>query len=261
MNIHQILIYDGSFEGLLTAIFEVFEYRFHQADIIPRHRSLQEMIFTQTHEVVTQPDKADRVLKRLEANVGKQGVLAFLAVYLSEKEGVERLILNVVRHSVRNPNKNILNDIAHPDVMEFGKIWKSVFRESHRMKAFVRFERLQDDSYFAKIEPDFNVLPLVMNFFKQRYADQKWMIYDLKRKYAVIYDLSTVDIYYPEEDQTNNFTDSESYHHTQEKGYQVLWQRYFAKINIAERKNTPLHTRHMPKRYWKYLTEKNGLRM
>jgi len=38
--------------------------------------------------------------------------------------------------------------------------------------------------------------------------------------------------------------------------YQKLWSEYFDHTNIKERKNTKLHTQHVPKRYWKYLTEK-----
>ena len=38
--------------------------------------------------------------------------------------------------------------------------------------------------------------------------------------------------------------------------YQQLWQLYFASVNIPARKNMKLHIRHMPRRYWKYLTEK-----
>ncbi|MFN8364013.1 MAG: DUF4130 domain-containing protein [Cloacibacterium normanense] len=60
------------------------------------------------------------------------------------------------------------------------------------MLAFVRFELLQDEVYFAKIEPDFNVLPLIRKHFKERYADQKWMIFDLKRHYGIFYDLKEV---------------------------------------------------------------------
>ncbi|MGY0039832.1 DUF4130 domain-containing protein [Pedobacter sp. NJ-S-72] len=38
--------------------------------------------------------------------------------------------------------------------------------------------------------------------------------------------------------------------------YAVLWKDYFKSTNIAARKNTKLHIQHVPKRYWKYLTEK-----
>ncbi|MEJ7663065.1 MAG: DUF4130 domain-containing protein [Hymenobacter sp.] len=38
--------------------------------------------------------------------------------------------------------------------------------------------------------------------------------------------------------------------------FQVLWQAYFDHVNIPERRNLKLHRRHMPLRYWKYLSEK-----
>ncbi|RYE25413.1 MAG: DUF4130 domain-containing protein, partial [Sphingobacteriales bacterium] len=38
--------------------------------------------------------------------------------------------------------------------------------------------------------------------------------------------------------------------------YQLLWKSYFNNSNIKERKNMKLHIQHIPRRYWKYLTEK-----
>ena len=35
-----------------------------------------------------------------------------------------------------------------------------------------------------------------------------------------------------------------------------MWKDYFDSTNIKERKNMKLHIRHVPKRYWKYLSEK-----
>ncbi len=42
----------------------------------------------------------------------------------------------------------------------------------------------------------------------------------------------------------------------QEKLYATLWKDYFKNTNIKERKNLKLHIQHVPKRYWRYLTEK-----
>jgi len=36
------LLYDGSFDGLFTAIFEVFEYRFQEVEIYSRENFVQE---------------------------------------------------------------------------------------------------------------------------------------------------------------------------------------------------------------------------
>jgi probable DNA metabolism protein len=60
------------------------------------------------------------------------------------------------------------------------------------MKAFIRFKKATDGMYFAIIDPDFNVLPLIFRFFKNRYADQRWLIYDVKRNYGLMYTLQEV---------------------------------------------------------------------
>lgn len=251
-----ILLYDGTFEGLLTAIFEVYEYKFDPAEIIAEERYKTESIFSATHKVSTDQEKSDRVLKRLEKNIGKKGISQLLRVYLSENENAERLILSAVSQSIRFPNEYILENFANSDIMEIAKITKSVSREVHRMHAFVRFEKLQDEVYFAKIEPDFNVLPLIIRHFKNRYQDQKWMIYDLRRHYGIFYDLNEAQFFEPSLEQTSQLKRTENILHEEEIQYQKLWQRYFFKTNIPERKNIKLHVQSLPKRYWKYLTEK-----
>ena len=250
------LVHDGSFGGLLTAVFEVFEYRFDLAEIISKENFQNETFFSEVHEVLTDENKADRVTKKLEKNLGKSGVKQLLLVYLSEMPNAGNLILSAVRQSVKNPEQNILQNFGDRDIMDIAKICKSMSREIHRLHAFVRFEKLEDGMFFAKVEPDFNVLPVSLKFFRDRYADQKWMIYDLKRKFGVIYDLNSTEFFYPENDQLYALENSRNMHHEEEKKYSRLWQRYFTKTNIVERKNMKLHIQHVPKRYWKYLTEK-----
>ncbi len=57
------------------------------------------------------------------------------------------------------------------------------------MEAFVRFQLIKDGLYYATVQPDYNVLPLILKHFKDRYADQRWLIYDTLRKYGILYDL------------------------------------------------------------------------
>jgi probable DNA metabolism protein len=249
------LLYDGSFDGLFTAIFEVFEYRYKDVEIASKESFHQENIFAEIHEVITQNNKAERVLNKLEQNIGKQGIHQLLKIYLSEETDLEHLILSAVRQSIKNQTENILQNYADNDILKISKICKSVDRERHRMTAFVRFEKMKDDVFFAKIDPDFNVLPLILKHFRDRYQDQKWMIYDLKRNYGILYDLENCDFFYP--DEKLDLHQYQQKFHDEETQYQTLWQRYFTKTNIVERKNLKLHIQHVPRRYWKYLTEKN----
>jgi len=60
------------------------------------------------------------------------------------------------------------------------------------MIEFIRFQKAEDGTFFGAMEPLYNVLPLVVGHFKDRFADQKWLIYDLKRAYGCYYDLQEV---------------------------------------------------------------------
>ncbi len=152
---------------------------------------------------------------------------------------------------------NVADDFSHQSVLHISKIAKMVSREKHRMEAFVRFRLLRDGIYFSNIEPDFDVLPLISNHFEKRFADQKWLIYDIKRKYGLFFDLKKVEIITINLPAHFDSTETdEQFFATQEFEFQKLWQDYFKSVNIASRKNMKLHIQHVPKRYWKYMSEK-----
>lgn len=242
-------IYDGSFSGFFTAVFEIYELKAFKAEIIKNDKPVP--LFGNNRIVITDELKAQRVLAGLGKKITANAINDIFAVWLSELEMVERVLLGYVLH-VFNHGGRIENDYSNFFVMDFKKIVKMVSRERHRMKAFIRFSRLKDDLYFARVEPDFNVLPLIQQHFTARYADQHWLIYDLKRNYGIYYDLHTTQIIELEMIPKNE----SDLAHDQEQAFRLLWQNYFTNVNIESRKNTKLHVRHVPKRYWKYLTEK-----
>ncbi|MGM8362309.1 TIGR03915 family putative DNA repair protein [Flavobacterium sp. ARAG 55.4] len=250
-----LLSYDSTFEGFLTAVFEIYEFKYPNPKIIKKDDT-QQNLFADAIEIITDNSKSDRVIKKLNTQLESDGVRTLIYAFLSEKPGIEDVLFNVIHYSVENPKLNILKDFANDNVLQVVQLTKSVGREKHRMEAFVRFEQLKDGIYFAKIDPDFDVLTLIIRHFKNRYQDQKWLIYDLRRKYGVYYDLKDIeivsmDLNIKSLDAKNSQVFSET-----ELNYQKLWWEYFDHTNIKERKNTKLHVQHVPKRYWKYLTEK-----
>lgn len=243
-------IYDGTWAGFLTAIFDIFDRKIEVVKITTSDR-FQPDVFAESVEVVTDDAKANRVWAGLAKKISGKALRKLYACYLSELPGSEDTLCQFIRlvfDSVRSPEKAY----GHPCVLKISQLDKMVHREKHRMEAFIRFQLTADEMYYAVIEPDFNVLPLILNHFKSRYADQRWLIYDLKRSYGIYYDLDTV------EEVTLNFSDTGncSLFHEDEALYQNLWKDYFKHVNIKERKNDRLHLQHVPKRYWKHLTEK-----
>ena len=249
-----ILSYDNTFEGFLTAVFEIFEFKYLNPKII-KSSEIQQNLFTKPIAIITNIEKSDRVIKKLNTQIQSDGVRCLIYAFLSEKEGVEDDLFKVIQYGVQNPTLNVMKNFSNESVLRIVQLTKSVGREKHRMEAFIRFELLKDDIYFAKIDPDFDVLTLIIRHFKNRYQDQKWLIYDLRRKYGAFYDLKEVEIVSLDLDKILVEKNSEIYSDV-EIEYQKLWWEYFDHTNIKERKNTKLHLQHVPKRYWKYLTEK-----
>lgn len=243
----KILVYDSTFEGFLTAVFVVFEYRYEEVAIVAQHL-FAPSLFEEAITVYTDAAKAERVLKKIEQCWGKEGKAVVLRAFLSEEEGMENYLLAAIRLMIQYPEEQVLENYGNTAIAAIQKAAKSVGREVHRMKEFVRFEKV-GDLYFAKIVPEYDVLALVVPHFKNRFSDQQWVLYDPQRAYGFAYNLKEVFPFTPADKQFGKLSTSLP------DGYEMLWKTYFQHINIAERKNSKYQLRNMPKRYWQYLPE------
>lgn len=252
----MIYLYDGSFPGFLCCLFNSFERRHFDIRLSTREH-FQEDIFSQKIAIPTESDKAERVKQGLIKRVGSAAFHDFYKVYLSENPNAIQAIF-VIAVRVFKENIDFLKNHADPFIHTFHSTLRQVNRERHRMKAFVRFKEDMQGYYFATIEPDFNVLPLIIRFFKKRYADQPWIIYDIRRNYGASYNLQSItEVRLQAVEATERLPANQEIPLSQhENYYEQLWKSYFHSTNIVERRNMKLHLRHVPKRYWKYLPEK-----
>ena len=249
------LVYDRSFEGLLTIIFEVYERKLNDV-VIYREGEANSSLFGDGQIITSQPEKAKRVYTKLKERLSAVACGQFYKAYLSGLTGIENHLLNYVKY-ILSAKAAVESNYSQPDVLMIQQTSRKVDREKHRMEAFVRFQLTKDQLYYAIIQPDFNVLPLISKHFSDRYADQRWLIYDVRRKYGLYYNLKTVEeVEMNFNIDTTSSTELLSIYDEKEELYQQLWQQYFSSVNIAARKNMKLHIQHMPKRYWRYLVEK-----
>ncbi|MFZ4262014.1 TIGR03915 family putative DNA repair protein [Sphingobacterium sp. HJSM2_6] len=248
-------IFDGSYNGYLSAFFAMYENK--EFNAIPSlEEDMGNELFSQKKTIHTDPQKAARIIKSLEKILGKHTTALFFNNFLSEDRKAWLISFRLMIQIFKG-NHFILKNYGHADSLYFSDILKKVSRERHRMKAFIRFQKDEHDLYSAIIDPDFNVLPLIVRFFQNRYADQQWIIFDVKRNYGYHYDLRQVHEIIPsssinQEQALAVPIDLDA----KEPLYQLLWKTYFKSTNIESRKNLKLHIQHVPKRYWKYLVEK-----
>lgn len=243
---------DGSFDGFLTAVFDFYQLRPGPVRLVSKG-AFEPSLLDAEHEVVTDEAKAARVWEGLRKKLDSGSLQQITYAYLSESSDALQQLFEFARYVFDN-DKGAAANFGNNAVQAVYRWAKMVSRERHRMKAFIRFQETAEGTFYAPVEPDFNVLPLIATFFRDRYADQKWIIYDIRRKYGLYYDLETVtEVTFEETPEVYPSAETLS---GKEDLFGLMWKDYFKSTNIPARKNLKLHIRHVPKRYWKYLTEK-----
>lgn len=251
-----IFIYDKTFEGLLTSVFDAYSRRSFPDTLLSEGEPLP-LFYEEVVTIYTDDVKADRVWKGLQKKLSAISLSGLTACWLSELPDVDRLLFRYIRKAIDSPQTIELN-FGDPDVLEMSKIWKKVSQERSRVVQFLRFQKASDGTFFGAMEPMYNVLPLAISHMKDRFADQKWLMYDLKREYGYYYDLKEVtEVRFENaEPHLQSGLLSEELMDDDEKLFQQLWKTYFKSIGIKERQNPKLHRQNMPARFWKYMTEK-----
>lgn len=252
----NIFVYDKTLEGLLTAVFDAYSRKTFPDGLL-REGMPFPLFYDEAHIVATDTEKADRVWRGLEKKLSKAALSQITVGWLSELPEIDLLLFRYIRKIVDAPHSIEMN-FGDPDILELSKVYKKVAQEKCRVQQFLRFQKTADGTFFAAMEPLYNVLPLTIAFFTDRFADQSWLIYDLKREYGYYYDRKEViEVRFEVKEQhLLSGLLSEELMDKDEKLFQQLWKQYFQSIAIKERKNPRLQRQHMPARFWKYLTEK-----
>jgi probable DNA metabolism protein len=245
---------DGSFEGLLCAIYNAYTDKTPPDAIEPCGRGQREL-FAQSVTIATETGIADRVWQGLKQHLGTRRRRKLLDAYLSGHTGVETMIYRLVADAIA-ARRGQRGTTQLSTFIQIDKLSRQVRREAHRMKGLVRFEQTGDDGYLALVAPRYDVLPLVRRHFESRFADQRWIIYDTRRDYGLGYDGRRTQAL-----QADVSTLAASCRNDRERLCQTLWQRYYAAVNVQARNNPRLHVSKLPRRYWRYLTEKKPLSM
>lgn len=257
-----IYTFDRTMDGLLSAVFDAFSLR-QQPDMLQGEGDPLPLFCEEVHRVVTSDDRAKRVWAGLEKRLSKQALRLLTVSYLSELSELNTPLFRYICKVFHQPEgrASIERNFSDEDVLAVTNIGRKVIYEQHRMLQFLRFQKAKDGTYLGVVSPDHNVLPLTIAHFRDRFGDQPWLIYDAKRRYGFYYDQTEVTrITFQDEDHLpfdlSNGQLNDDLLSDNDKLFQDLWRTYFKAICIRERMNPKKQLSDMPKRYWKYMTEK-----
>ena len=171
-----VFLYDHTFEGLLTALFDAYARKTFPEALLTAGEPLP-LFCDEVHTVVTDPEKSERVWKALRKKLSAAGLASVTGCWLSELPEAPMLLMRYLRKVFDSP-RNIETHYADPDVLAVWQLGRKVSGERMRVLQFMRFQKTADGTYFGIMEPLYNVLSLTVRHFRDRFADQPWIIYD-----------------------------------------------------------------------------------
>jgi probable DNA metabolism protein len=145
-----------------------------------------------------------------------------------------------------NDNHDLIEVATDLDVAQVTAMAKAVYRDEHKMHAFVRFREIgreREAHYVAWFEPEHHIVELAAPFFARRFADMPWSI--LTPDVCAHWDGHAVSI-------TPGVARSEA--PTTDR-LEETWRRYYASIFNPARLKVQAMSKEMPKKYWRNLPE------
>ncbi len=146
--------------------------------------------------------------------------------------------------------KHILDDAAEPLVQRVQRLAQSVRRDTHKMRAFVRFREVEEDGakrYVAWFEPEHYIVEANAAFFVRRFATMTWSILTPYRSAhwngdALLLGAGATPDQVPDDDRLEEY-----------------WRAYFSSIFNPARLKVSAMTSEMPKKYWRNLPEATAI--
>ncbi len=236
--------YDGSFEGLLCCVFESYENKEIPLDVVSLEDGLP--LLLPVRMVETDEQKAKRVLRAIPHKIGPEAFQLVRNGYLTCHPKKGQLILDFLRLGFLKGG-SIVNMLADQTVSELTNAVRHLNNEAHLLKGFVRFSEA-NGALVAQIEPKNIVLPLLAPHFSARFRCENFLIHDKNHSMALIHKPGTMGIV-PVEQYVMPKPGQE------ELRFRALWRLFYDTIEVEGRHNPRTRMGHMPKRYWRCMTE------
>lgn len=143
--------------------------------------------------------------------------------------------------------RRLMNLASDPDVARVRTMAKAVYRDIHKMHAFVRFRLVTDDDgaerFIAWHEPDHHIVEAAAPFFMRRFANMAWTILTPRRSA----DWNGEDLAFGPGAAARAAPGADD--------LEDVWRGYYGAIFNPARLNVKAMRAEMPKRFWRNLPE------
>lgn len=237
----MIYLYDGTAEGFLCA----FLLSYSDRDARVASDGFQLPIGAEAINVATDREKAEKVKERL-LSFDKRS-MHDLSVLLRSGDGDKEEVALAYFRLLAQKKRPVLEMLSFEAVRRADDCMRRVGIELHRMKGFLRFFETESGALYAAFSPDNDIVDLLVPHFRARLPRFPFVIHDVKRKKAAVWD--TQNVFLAPLDKAEVLIAAD------ENDWQNLWRQYYESVNIPSRERLKQMRGYLPVRYMKFMPE------
>lgn len=241
-----ICTFDGTFDGFLSVMHYVIKNRVRPVRICDA-ADVQTVLNTDILFIPTDNANAETVRQSAMDTMGYEGFKRAYCTFLNSSPESCMTSYYYLLYGFKY-GKNTHHYMSVDYINNAYKLERQVMHEVDRMQGLLRFSVMDGGVEYAPMEPQHDILALIMPHFAQRLKTIPFVIHDLLRQKAGVCKNGTWFITDAEDLVPPKMSQDE-------KMYRDLWKSFYKAICIRERTNHKLQTQMLPKKYRNHLTE------
>ncbi len=243
-KIEVVYLYDGSFEGFLSCVYENYYSNYTPVNIV--YDVLYQPSFYDTIYIKTNEVNYKKVSDAIKNKISKFTLNFLRDCFLCEGENIEMQMLDFIINLFKS-GFSVYNNYNINSTVALRKLHKNITREAHLYLGIVRFQKI-NNTYVSRIEPNNRILYKIANHFKTRNLDLPFVIYDENHKELLMGTREKTKIIQVDNLEIPSIT-------KEEENLEKLWTKYYDTISIKERYNPRCRDNFIPKYRHKHMTE------
>lgn len=248
----DILICEDSFEGILSGIYDAYaDHRNPDETELQVGDDVNLRLFVEYHRIIPDEKKAVKVSRTLKEKLGEEVVYDLNNALASEDHEKANAVYHTVALALQGKGKAIMDYLQNDNVRKVFELSRNVWGEVHHMYGFLRFEELEGNILYARINPVNNIITMLAPHFADRFPLENFVIFDERRDLYIIHP-SKRDWFLTKASEEDI---AKAEYSEREKKIAALFRHFVNTIAIESRTNLNLQRNMLPLRFRPNMTE------
>lgn len=250
-----ILQCEDSIEGIFSAVYMAWELKYGHENtsiqLITDEDGSSMELFAEYIRLTPDAVKAEKVLRTIRRQCCPLVYERLFHAACADAEDKADVIYRYIQQALKMGNA-VLNHLTDAAVVRVMELSRAVGNERHHYVGFLRFIEIPGNILLGRYEPKGRLTELIMPHFADRFPEEKFIIWDVRRNVAGFHipHKEYIMVSLTEQDKQHLLEYSE-----ENLDAESLWKTFVESISIKERENEKLQRNNLPLHFRTFMPE------